>query len=96
MSESGVDPQVAMEKLASLESSAAVAQFLVGERIQGYRSMATSCPVAQYLRRETGQQCEVHMNKFFNKDWSYEVPLNVGIFVYDFDKGKYPDLEFGD
>jgi hypothetical protein len=96
MSESGVDLKVVMDKLAGLETSEAVARFLVEEGIQGYRSMAHACPVAKYLRRETGRMFEVHQGSY-RPNWSgidevHETPGAVAEFIGDFDRGAYPEL----
>lgn len=48
-----IDPHVAMDKLASLGCADDVAEYLIAERITGGHS-AASCPVAMYMRRESG------------------------------------------
>ena len=48
-----IDPQVIFDKLTALGGPDEIAQFLQAEQITGDHSLS-HCPVAQYVRRETG------------------------------------------
>jgi hypothetical protein len=95
VNESGVSPKVAMEKLAGFESPDAIAKFLVGEGIKGRQGLANVCPVAQYLRRETGQSCMVRVSTYGpgGLGLNYRTPEVVGVFINEFDSSMYPDLD---
>lgn len=49
-----MDIEVAIDKLAQLETADDVADFLHGQGIRGYRCGAVTCPLARWLERETG------------------------------------------
>jgi len=78
-----------------------IAELFRREDIKGSHG-AVTCPVSNYLKRETGirysvflsarqydeeQRCEVVQRE------SYGVPFSVFEFIQRFDAGQYPDLE---
>lgn len=48
-----------LEKLAGLETSQQIADFLIHESIKARRNEPTSCAIAEYVWRNTGQEVTV-------------------------------------
>jgi hypothetical protein len=95
----GVDPNVVMDKLVGLCSPDAIAEYLLDEGIVGKRGFGDSCPVANYIRRETGLVTFVSLGEWGVEPETIhfgtpnrEMPYVVGRFVNNFDNGMYPDL----
>lgn len=94
------------EKIISLlqemgETSQQVADFLKQQGIKGkrYNAVGMACPVKQYLTNKGLSDCSVEPNwvRLTNPfglllDWVL-IPYAVANFIYDFDNGKYPELE---
>jgi hypothetical protein len=90
-----------LDKLATEGNAEQIAVFFEEQKIQGFRRKHTSCPVAQYLHRET-QTLGARVGKTF-VDWPTaqqyndsdhcELPAPVQDFVNNFDGGCYPTLE---
>lgn len=95
-----IDPHAAMDKLAALGSSQAIAEFLQVEGVTGMRDYGHACPVSWYLRRATGWRATVSPTA-----WSLRArdlpagmrrrsrtPQPIREFIVDFDGGRYPEL----
>lgn len=92
-----IEPEVVLDKLGALGSYQAVAQFLHEEGVRGRQKSATACPVANYVRRETGLAISIHPEWFFSyRDQDrHPVPESVGDFIHCFDLGQFPSLMKG-
>ena len=99
-----VEPQVAMDELAALGSSQAIAAFLHAKRVSGLRNYCTACPAAVYLFLRAGYRVAVQKTR-----WSLRArvlpegmprtnrtPKPVREFIIDFDAGRYPELTHGE
>jgi hypothetical protein len=93
-------------KLQALGSPGQIADFFRGEGITGRVKASESCPVANYIHRETGcyDASVDHYTIAYDHDRAstldeiglvsiYNTP--VGNFVAGFDIGLFPDLEAG-
>lgn len=87
-----------MDELNSVES---VARLLREQNVKGVRNESCECPVAVYLKRETGaaradvntDDCGVTWS-----DGTFEIidnTFSVSDFVTLFDRGFFPNLEVG-
>lgn len=94
-----IEPQVALDKLGALGDARDIALFLQAEGITGTH-LATSCPVANYVWRETGVSISVCSN-FWARDEAgrtYDqetVPPAVGKFIRSYDLLGFPELDEG-
>ena len=83
-------------KLEALGSGRQIADFFQREGVRGFRDDGVSCPVARYLRYETGSwdvlACAVFVQlghgAIYLRDDS---PITE--FIVNFDAGAYPALE---
>lgn len=89
-----IEPEVVLEKLGALGSSRAIAKFLEEEGVSGKLKGATSCPIANYVRRETGVSIAVSAELWAGHPDAERrpVPRWVGEFVARFDDGAFPAL----
>src|SRR6266850_8111910 len=78
-----------------------IADLFRGQGIKGSHGAAT-CPVSNYLKRETGIRYAVFLRaRQYDEERlcelvfceSYEVPTSVFVFIQRFDARWYPDLE---
>lgn len=88
--------RLALKKLTDgADDSYAIAQRLREAGIKGNHH-PTSCPIANYLRRETGVDVRVYEKKVTN-NWASRVPIippsKVAAFIRLFDQGYYPELD---
>jgi len=86
-----------VEKLERLcadlgDSPDAIAAFLEGQGIKGFRMSAFQCPVAIYLSRATGVRIGVASYIGENERNDIVPPGPVSKFVQAFDVGYYPQL----
>jgi hypothetical protein len=85
-----------IDKLQALGSANQIAQFLSGEGITGVRTLLNSCPIANYLKRETGAE-KVRVNGFWAENEErltmYRDGTPIPAFIARFDAGLYPELE---
>jgi hypothetical protein len=87
--------------LASLGGSpAVVAAALVAAGVKGKRSTRRSCPVANWLRLETGLDPSVDDDRVALREAEdlrtrveVRTPDAVRGFIYDFEDGEYVDLD---
>lgn len=99
-------PEV-IDKLQALGSAGQIAQFLEDQGITGRVKEAESCPVANYIARQTGcadalvdhlfitYGCDTASN--VNQiSWVEIAGTPVGEFVADFDHGLFPKLNEDD
>ena len=74
----------------------AVHQALKDKGYKGLPENCNSCPVANYLKGETGVKWVVGKNRFWNKTegplQKYDLPRQVKLFIESFDNYKYLDL----
>jgi hypothetical protein len=76
-----------------------IATNLTHKCIMGSIAMANSCPIANYLRQETGRRAFVDSDRIvlFGSESYADLQLNVlsyqlQYFIANFDTGKYPLL----
>lgn len=95
-----------VDKLAALGSGQQIAQFFEERGIVGSMGWSDTCPVANYIRRETGRWVQAGIftvsspgvfaveEGAFTLDVKDQVALPEPImdFIVDFDRGKYPRL----
>lgn len=74
-------------------TSQEVASVLAYAGKTGQRNLATSCPMAHYLKDVLGVRYAVDGDEARSFDDDALLPLSVCHFVADFDAGRYPDLE---
>jgi hypothetical protein len=79
------------------ETSEEVAQSLKDKGFKGKRKRAHCCPIYQYLTSH-GLDVGVSPNEIVlyditTKGCDITAPLPIKQFIYDFDDGKYPNLE---
>lgn len=101
-----IDPQVAYDKLVGLGSADAIADYFRAEQILGMCGSGAVCPVAVYLRRETGITPRVGQSSWcpdarwvqdpndprvYEREFQPHEPP-VAAFVVAFDDGRYPEL----
>lgn len=79
-----------LEKLGATSGEVAAALFAKG--CKGRRNKYYSCPVARYLKEETGEEAMVGGGMARRGDKSCYLPPPVETFVFEFDEGKYPEL----
>lgn len=103
-----IEPEVLLDKLESLGSPSAIANFFELEGIKGYIGRGLACPVTNYMIREgvidekkqfvfTSVK-KVSLHKIGGDDLTYvDNPPNVRDFIRNFDDLKYLELvENGD
>jgi len=89
-----------LDKLAVLGGSAQIAIHLQEQQCVGETGASLSCPVARYIRRETGESVQVGGVVYLRPGVvGAEVvgflPDPIRDFIEDFDGGRYPDLVDG-
>lgn len=88
-----VDPQVAYDKLASLESPEEIASFFAELNIKGHPSQAQSCAISNYMREMTGHS---FMTAFSVEDITgykeWDLTAAMDAFMTEFDAGEFPEL----
>lgn len=91
-----IEPQVALDKLGALGNAADIALFLQEEGITGSHK-ADACPVANYVRRETGVRISVCSDFWVreSKDFNETLPSAVGVFIRHYDLLGFPALDEG-
>lgn len=72
-------------------------QYLRIEGIKGIPGRARRCPIANYLRRETGLEVGVSTRAVAvdNCDGSFDIPPVVSEFINNFDRGAIMELDAG-
>jgi hypothetical protein len=82
------------DALAALPTEAdEIARVFTELGITGRRGKTCSCPVAEYLKAETGREVEVAMDVVYSTGAPKVVlPHHVVRFIRSFDHGRYPQL----
>lgn len=87
-----------LAKLGQLQP-AEIARLFADLGIQGHRMVSTACPVAQYVRAETGTLISIRGSHWITGTISTaqlyrtgDTPETVGQFIGNFDAGIYPRL----
>jgi hypothetical protein len=79
------------------ETPEQVAEALKAKGFKGKRKRAHCCPIYQYLTShglDVGvSPSEIALYDTTTKGCDITAPLPIKQFIYDFDLGKYPDLE---
>jgi hypothetical protein len=76
-----------------------IRDFFVANGIKGMRMRACKCPVANYLRNETGVSIVSVGTRFIHAPDVVGIPVdiltptNVGNFIFQFDQGAFPELD---
>lgn len=88
------------DKLLAEGGPEQIALFLAGQGIKGVRTSNSSCPVANYIRREIDYVPMVsvgtrHMGAGAGADWDSVDFVNTPLerFIRGFDSGRFPELE---
>lgn len=93
-----------VNKLRTQGSSDQIAVLFEAEQVRGVRKRASLCPVANYIRRETGQDVRAHplmitvITDGRGKHLRFAPIVSVGPrdpvgqFMARFDEGDYPEL----
>jgi hypothetical protein len=86
-----------IDKLAAVGSSVQIAMHLRQQQCVGAAGASLSCPVARYVRRETGESVQIGGVVYLRPGVvGAEVvgflPDPIRDFIEDFDGGRYPDL----
>jgi hypothetical protein len=82
----------ALAKLEALGSPDAIAAFFANVGITGKPRRATSCPVANYLKREFDTPVVAVYERAYTRKAVTATPPTVFAFIQNFDNGEYPDL----
>jgi hypothetical protein len=71
-----------------------IARLFADENVVGELGKSRECPVARYVRRETGITVVIdyHSWRIHGSLWQNLLPENVGDFVETFDNDGYPHL----
>lgn len=88
--------EAAVKRLAEFDTSDEVAGFLKAEGIKGMIGISSQCPVANWIRRETGYQVRVASTISVPWDGSttvLECPYATFEFYNRFDNHRYPELQ---
>lgn len=87
----------AMQALGTTPES--VTAKLREKGIKGYRRIAHSCPLANYLKQECGVKdvtigttANIYQGESQTSDESYILPDGVKVWVQSFDDGEYPEF----
>lgn len=87
-----IDPQVALDKLASFETADDLADFLIDQDVHGEVNAATRCPIAQWFRTAAGQALWVSRVRLMADVLERQATAAEALFIANFDKGHYPIL----
>lgn len=97
-----IEFNVAFDKLSSFQTSDEIADYFIGEGVQGYRQEEDSCPIAKWMQQTTNEAVYVTDTQAFIYDddasspirLKEESPLSPAMkeFVGRFDGGDYPEL----
>lgn len=94
-----IDPQVAYDKIAGFETANELADYLLSEDCKGVRASAGMCPLAVYMRGQTGA-ASTASNKIkvygLDKEDHFDHTPATECFMGLFDTGEFPDLVVGD
>jgi hypothetical protein len=86
--------QETLERISELGDEHAIAAYLQDQRVHGRRGQASACPLAVFLRRETGVACvDVLPDVTSVADSFLPNPLAVSRFVTLFDTGHFTSLK---
>lgn len=85
----------------SLARADAIVQFLGEKGIKGVRCNSTCCPLAEYMKKETGLYCIVGTSNVFGWNEDIDPPYTfknrltntMAQFIRSFDAGAFPELE---
>lgn len=97
-----IDFTVACDKLAQFESEFELALFLKDEGIKGLRQAHSYCPIANWVKLQTGEDVSVTGRNVWcftnpcmsdHKDRKYEASDAMNAFVNRFDAGEFGYLE---
>lgn len=92
-----IEPVVAFEKISQFQTADELANFLIGEGVQGRIEAANSCVIAVYLKKTTGYTTYVDaLDVGFYLDSGLVEQIDctevMGEFIKRFDDGEYPSL----
>jgi len=84
----------ALAKLDAVGEPDDIAQYLRSRGIHGHKTDPSSCPIAVYVKQETGVSVRVFPVTGIRWDGgSTDTPWNVRRFVCKFDRNHYPFLK---
>ncbi len=91
----GISPEVAWDKLCTFEAAEEIREYFQFEGIKGIQKTPTSCPIANWIKYQTGLPAIVGFNIHigYGDDGSSfnHTPMTLE-FMKAFDKGIYPEL----
>lgn len=95
----------AFSEILKFKSPGAIRKFLVAKKCKGARADETSCPIANYVKKESGIEDGIYVSGsslkisqlIGNTDVNIEFSANKAVeeFVANFDHGKYKELNDG-
>lgn len=89
-----LDFQVAFDKLAQFETAEQIRQYFVAEGYKGVTCSESHCPIASFLRDQTGEDISV-APVLIMRGGIVNVELNTAAmqeFILNFDDEMYPEL----
>lgn len=72
-----------------------IAELMEVSEIRGNKAQASSCPIARWITKVTGERVHVEIGyvDYHGGDASVCAPPSVTMFIVSFDNGDYPHLE---